>query len=532
MEQEQALELLIKSQAEQILRLEETNARHLEQLAGMQEKIDKLLSQVAWFTRQLFGRKSEKLAPLDPNQLSLFETAEDALQREEEIGQARLGAVSQISEPAVKGKKERSMRKMLKDLPVVEVVIEPEAVDPDKYKRIGEERTRTLELKPGELYVREIVRPKYGLRDNLAPAGDGMPGVIIAPLPLLPIHKGLAGASLIAEILLQKYQYHLPFYRQVQQFRHLGVNIPENTLGGWFKPACELLEPLYEVLKDEVTDTDYLQVDETVLPVVSKEAHKANKEYLWVVRSVMKRLVFFHYDNGSRSRETVSSLLKSYGGYLQSDGWQAYDTFDGKEEVCLVACLVHIRRYFEKSLKENKLLSEYFLGEVQKLYRIESMADEQGLSFPQRKELREKLAAPIMDSLEMWMEKTHPTVLPKSLIGEAISYTRKRWGKMRNYLLDGRLKPDNNLCENIVKPIALSRKNFLFCGNHQAAENTAVICSLLGSCKEQGVNPREWLTDVIEKMPYYQKPGNEENLKKLLPNYWRKQETGNSLTIV
>ncbi len=108
MEQEQALELLIKSQAEQILRLEETNARHLEQLAGMQEKIDKLLSQVAWFTRQFFGRKSEKLAPLDPNQLSLFETAEDALQREEEIGQARLGAVSQISEPAVKGKKERS----------------------------------------------------------------------------------------------------------------------------------------------------------------------------------------------------------------------------------------------------------------------------------------------------------------------------------------------------------------------------------------------------------------------------------------
>ena len=175
------------------------------------------------------------------------------------------------------------------------------------------------------------------------------------------------------------------------------------------------------------------------------------------------------------------------------------------------------------------MLSEYFLGEVQKLYRIESMADEQGLSFAERRELRGKLAAPIMDSLEMWMEKTYPTVLPKSLIGEAISYTRKRWRKMRNYLLDGRLKPDNNGAENAVRPIALSRKNFLFCGNHQAAENTAVICSLLGSCKEQGVNPREWLTDVIARMPYYQKPGNGENLKKLLPNYWKKQESNDSL---
>lgn len=529
MEQEQALELLVKSQAEHILRLTEANARQSEQLAGMQEKIDKLLSQVAWFTRQFFGRKSEKLAPLDPNQLSLFETAEDILRREEKVGQARLEAVSQISEPPVSRKKDRSTRKLLEGLPVVEVVMEPENVDPARYRRIGEERTRTLEFKPGELYVREIVRPKYGLRDNLTPAAEGMPGVVIAPLPLLPIHKGLPGASLLAEVILQKYQYHLPFYRQIQQFRHLGVNIPENTLNGWFKPACELLKPLYEVLKEEVVDTDYLQVDETVLPVVSKEAHKAKKEYLWVVRSVMKRLVFFHYDDGSRSGETVSSLLKSYGGYLQSDGWQAYDVFDRKEGVCLVACLVHIRRYFEKSLKENKLLSEYFLGEVQKLYRIESMADEQGLSFAERRELRGKLAAPIMDSLEMWMEKTYPTVLPKSLIGEAISYTRKRWRKMRNYLLDGRLKPDNNGAENAVRPIALSRKNFLFCGNHQAAENTAVICSLLGSCKEQGVNPREWLTDVIARMPYYQKPGNGENLKKLLPNYWKKQESNDSL---
>jgi len=302
---------------------------------------------------------------------------------------------------------------------------------------------------------------------------------------------------------------------------HLGVKIPENTISGWFKPACELLKPLYEVLKKEVIDTDYLQVDETTLPVINKESHKAKKEYLWMVRAVMKKLVFFYYNDGSRSQQTVGTLLKSFTGYLQSDGWQAYNVFDKEDQVCLVGCMVHIRRYYEKALNENKALAEHALKEIQQLYRIERMADERNLSFEERAKLREELAAPVMNLLEAWMEKTYPKVLPQSLIGEAIGYSYSLWPRMKNYLLDGRLKLDNNMAENAIRPIALSRKNFMFCGNHEAAGNTAIICSLLTSCKEQGVNPREWLIDVIGKMPYYQKPGNDENLKKLLPNYWK-----------
>ena len=529
MEQMQAVELLIKSQAEQIRQLTEANAKLSEQLTGMQQRIDKLLSQIAWFTRQFYGRKSEKLSRLDPNQLSLFETIEDQEKRSEEIEAARAAAGKQIEEQTHTRKQERANRKMLENLPVLQVVLEPEDLDRDKYRRIGEERTRTLEFEPGKLYVKELIRPKYGLKDSAIPAAYATPGVVIAPLPLLPIYKGLPGATLLSEILLQKYMYHLPFYRQVQQFKHLGVNIPESTLNGWFKPACELLKPLYETLKREAIDTDYLQVDETTLPVINKESHKASKEYLWMVRSVMKKLVFFYYNDGSRSQETVGTLLKSFTGYLQSDGWQAYNVFDKKDQVCLVSCMVHIRRYYEKALNENKALAEHALKEIQKLYRIERMADERNLSFEERAKLRAKLAAPVMNSLESWMKDTYPTVLPQSLIGEAIEYSYPRWSRMKNYLKDGRLLPDNNLAENAIRPIALSRKNFMFCGNHEAAENTAIICSLLTSCKELGVNPREWLVDVIGKMPYYQKPGNEENLKKLLPNYWKKEETSESL---
>jgi len=520
MTQTETLELLVKTQQEQLLRQQEINASQAESIQQLTNRVNELLSQIAWFTRQFFGRKSEKLAALDPNQRSLFEEYASTQPLAEEIEAARQTAVEQITAPTVDRKKEHHQRKLLENLPVIEVVIEPEGIDMLKYKRIGEERTRTLEFEPGRLYVKEIVRPKYGLKDNTMLPDEGKSSVLIAPLPLLPIHKGLPGASMLTEILLQKYEYHVPFYRQVQAFRHLGLHIPEQTLGGWFKPACELLAPLYEALKTEVLQSDYIQVDETTLPVIDRDARKAKKEYLWVVRSVMNRQVFFHYDNGSRSGRTVETLLQSFNGYLQSDGYDAYNVFDGKKDVCLVACMSHIRRAYEKSLDEYKSLAEYALKEIQQLYRIEQMADEQQMSTQQRKELRLKLAVPILDAFEQWMKDIYPTVLPRSLIGKAIAYSFALWPRMKNYLKDGRLIIDNNLAENAIRPIAISRKNFLFCGNHQAAAHTAIICSLLASCKGSGLNPREWLNDVLTKLPYYCRPGKTKSLKELLPIYW------------
>ena len=452
----------------------------------------------------------------------MFEEILHSQQTAEEIESARQSAIAEIEVSAAEMKKERRQRKMLENLPVVEVIIEPEDIDFEKYKRKGEERTRTLEFEPGRLYVKETVRPKYGLKNNTSLPDEGKSSVLIAPLPLLPIYKGLPGAGMLAEILLQEYEYHVPFYRQVQAFRHLGLRIPENTLNGWFKPACELLRPLYEELKSDVLKTDYIQVDETILPVINRDNHQANKEYLWVVRSVMDRQAFFHYDAGSRSGRTIESLLQPFKGYLQSDGYSAYNIFEGKDHICLIACMSHIRRAFEKALDEHKSLAEYALKEIQSLYRIEQTANEKDMSFDERKALREKLATPIIASMEQWMKDTYPTVMPRSRIGQAIAYSYSLWSRMKNYLKEGRLMIDNNLAENAIRPIAISRKNFLFCGNHQAAEHTAIICSLLASCKGVGINPREWLNDVIAKLPYYCQPGKTKNLKELLPAYWTK----------
>ncbi len=435
---------MVNSLREELAALKEINASQMKSIKELTARNQELLSQIAWLNRQLFGRKSEKFAHLDPNQLSLFENRISQAQEEARIEEARAAAVEEIEQHKVDKKTERRNRKMLEDLPVIKEVIEPENIDIERYKRIGEECTRSLEFEPGRLYVKEIIRPKYGLKDSVSLPEAGEKAVIIAPLPLLPIYKGLPGASLLAEILLQKYEYHLPFYRQIQSFRHLGLNIPENTLNGWFKPACELLRPLYKELKKEVLESDYLQVDETTLPVIDRESKSAKKEYLWVARSPGDSLVFFHYDDGSRSGRTAEKLLNSFKGYLQSDGYSAYNAFEGRTEVCLVACMAHIRRAYEKALGEHKSLAEEALTQIQDLYKIERMADEQQLSPEQRKDLRQKLAVPVLDAFEKWMEKTYPTVLPKSRIGQAIAYSYSLWKRMKNYLKDGRLNIDNN----------------------------------------------------------------------------------------
>lgn len=527
------MELIIKGQQEQIKGLLETNRtlvesnqKLMEQTRDLQQKVQELLSQVAWLNRQLFGRKSEKLAALDPNKLSLFDALPNPSQEEADL--VNTDSVAMICKPDGKKKESRRNRELLEGLPVVEIIVEPDNVDLNRYRRIGEERTRTLEFEPGKLYVKETVRPKYGLKNNLSLPNEGESGVIIAPLPSSHIYKCLAGPSMLAEILLQKYEYHVPFYRQVKEYRHLGVRLPESTLSGWFKPVCELLRPLYTELLRLITDCGYIQADETTVRVINKGKGKADKEYLWMVRAVMEKLVIFHYDDGSRSRQTIKNLLKDFKGYLQSDGYSAYNTFVGNKDVCLIACLAHIRRHMELALDENKSLTEYALKQIQELYRIEQIADTKKLNADERCELRQRLAAPILDSFEKWMEQTYGKVSPRSRMGQAITYTYPLWPRMKNYLKDGNLKIDNNLAENALRPLTLSRKNFLFCGNHEAAENTAIICSLLATCKAQEVNPREWLNDVITRLPYYLEKGSGRNVRELLPDVWKLEKSNTS----
>lgn len=490
------------------------------------ERINELTAQVAYLNRQLFGRKAEKLPVYDPNYPDLFadQFAEEMKQAEEK----RDEAVAEVEKNTKADRKQRRQnREMLENLPVLkQTVIRPDDIDLNIYKEIGREVTRVVEHEPGKLYIHEIVRIKYGMKDNIQLPPAGKKGVEIAPLPLLPIDKGVAGSSLLAEILLQKYEYHMPFYRQIKQFTHLGMKgLKENTIDGWFKKTMGLLKPLYLALAEEVMKADYCQADETTTPVIDKDKHKAAKEYLWMVRAVMERLVLFHYDEGSRAGAVIEYLANKYNfkGYLQCDGFAGYETaFRTRADVCLVNCMVHIRRHFEQALDENRPMAQHALTGIQHLYKIERMCDDANLPADERKAKRNELARPIMEAMKLWMETEGIKYSESSQIGKAITYAYTRWDNMMHYLDDGRLLLDNNLAENEIRPITLGRKNYIFCGNHEAAMNMCIINSLLATCRNHDVNPRLYLNDVISRMPYMTKATHEE-LVKLLPHKWKAQ---------
>ena len=237
----------------------------------------------------------------------------------------------------------------------------------------------------------------------------------------------------------------------------------------------------------------------------------------------MERLVIFYYDEGSRAGAVIERLANKYGfgGYLQCDGFAGYETaFKTNPAVTLVNCMVHIRRHFEKALDENKTAAEYALTQIQHLYKIEHLCDDAGLTPDERKAKRQELAKPIILAIKQWMETEGVKYSESSETGKAVTYTYTRWDNMMHYLDDGRLLLDNNLTENEIRPITLGRKNYLFCGNHEAAGNMAVICSLLATCKAHDVNPRLYLNSVIADMPYMEKASQEELLQ-MLPHRWK-----------
>lgn len=339
----------------------------------------------------------------------------------------------------------------------------------------------------------------------------------IGELPSQTLPYGNAGASLLAHLLVSKYQDHLPFYRQLEIFKRSGVHLAASTVNDWCTSAINLLEPLYQTLRKQVLNCDYIQVDESTIPILDKDKPgSAKKGYFWVVRSPEQQQLFFHYDKGSRAQYVVVELLKDFKGAIQSDGYGAYQIYEKKQDVLLLGCWAHARRKFEQALKDDPPKAEYALQQIGLLYQLERQISEENLSREQVEELRKKGAYPILKDFEKWMDMNYPHVLPKSLIGKAISYTYGIYQRLARYVLDGRYRIDNNLAENAVRPMALGRKIYLFCSNHQSAERTAIIYSLLGTCKIHGINPTIWLTDVLGRI----QDQSILKLDELLPHKW------------
>lgn len=504
---------------------QEIIAAQAAEIERLRNKVSSLEDQLCWLRKKMFGKMSEKNLPLDPAVLSEPTLFDEPLSDEE---RAELDAAVKKDEDEVsnliqvKGF-ERKPRKAIDTagLEVREEHIYPEVENREDYTELDPEVTDTLVLVPAQIYVRRTVRHKLVLRSNLQIKDPERKAFELAPLPAMPLPKCMASESLLADIILQKFFYHMPFYRVIQKYRELGVRISDSTMNDWYAATCEKLKLLYDLLKREVLSRDYIQVDESTLPVIDNEKHRAVKGYMWCARAVEDNLVVFHYDMGSRSHETARKLLRGYRGTIQTDGYGAYDQFETDPHIQVLGCWAHARRKWSDALDEDRRTASEALSYINRLYHVENEAEEAGITGDALKERRQKEAYPVILQFEKWMYEAATRSSKNSRIGKAIGYTLPLLPRLSRYVNDGRFRIDNNLVENAVRPLALGRKNFLFCGNHDAAARAAIVYSLVDSCKALGIDPREWLENVLLRIS--ENENNREALRELLPDKWAKQ---------
>lgn len=478
----------------------------------MKSKYEALVFEVAQLKKMIFASRHERFVPSDNNlsQLTLG-LAVDAIATAAET--EAVTVTRTVTKVAPKPIVHPGRSPLPAHLRREETILEP-AFIPEGSKKIGEEITEELEYEPGELFVKKYIRPRYVTPQQ--PQSEKTE-IIIAPMPARPIDKAIAGAGLLAQIIIDKYADHLPLYRQQQRFVRNGVNLSDATISGWITQVCSLLTPLYEALKQELLKSGYIHADETTIKVLdSSKKGTTHRGYFWVYNNSPGRLVLFDYQDG-RSAEAPKELLDGFKGYLQTDGYSVYDGYDGKEGITLLHCMAHARRKFFDAQKNDADRSAYALGQIQQLYAIERNCKEKNLTDQQRQTVRQHQATPVLEHLGKWMKEQYIEVLPKSPIGQALAYSITRWEKLSLYTTNGMLCIDNNPVENSIRPVAIGRKNYLFAGSHEGAKRSAMLYSLLGTCKMNGINPYTWLREVLTKLPDF--PINQ--IKDLLPSNYQ-----------
>jgi len=485
----------------QLAELKKQNAKLLEQQERLLLENRLLQQKVQLLLKRLFGRKSEKL---DSNQLELILSDLSATPQDDDDPPPQ--------PPRPRRRRGKRKPRMPEDLPTENIVIEPEEVkrDPEAYSCIGEKVTQELDVIPAQYIRRRIIRRKYKSKTDR----DRPP--LIAPLPPRLIEGGYASAGLLTDIVLKKYVDHLPLHRQEQilRTRH-GIDLSRKTMSDWVRVVAEWLKPIYNHIRKELQRTGYLQIDETPVRYCRAEGGGSAQGYFWLYhRPGADVLCEWHT---SRAAECLEETLEGFSGTVQCDGYSAYTSFakdhDGIE---LAGCWAHVRRKFIDAQEEAPALSGWFLRQIQNLYRIEKELRHLHGGPKLRQPLRAARSRMILSRIERALKLKLPAHLPKSQMGQALSYALGHWQQLLRFAEDGRLEIDNNLVENAIRPTALGKKNWLFIGHPQAGQRSAIIYTLLANCRRLGINPREYLRDVLSRLPSM----TNKHVIELLPAKW------------
>lgn len=377
---------------------------------------------------------------------------------------------------------------------------------------IGEDVTEELEYQPSSLFINEYARPKFA-------CGRCKDGVVQAMLPPRPIEKGRPGAGLLAHVVTQKYADHLPLYRQEQILARHGLEVSRRTLSEWNGAVADLLKPIVEVMtKEQVLRSAWIQCDDTGLEVQQAgEKPGSRAGHMWVYRDAEGDAV---YDfTWSRNRDGPMRMLTGYRGYLQADAAPAFDdVFIRYPEILEVGCWAHARRYFKEAAPTAAIECAQVLAWIGELYGLERSATDRKLDSQARTEMRRTRSQPVLAKLATHLDGLALTALPKSPLAQAVAYARNHWAALTRYTDDGRLKIDNNGAEQALRPIVLGRKNWLFAGSEAAAHRAAILCSLVQTCKNLGIDPFVYLRDVIDRVSIH--PAS--RVLELTPREWKR----------
>jgi transposase len=468
--------------------------RLIENLSG---ELQRAHWQIAALKKQLYGPGADRIskeAPISTEQklMDLFPApaeppaTHDVLIPAEEV------------DPAGQVKSRPARRPLPASMETVVRRIEPDAVDKvcpqcgEARCEIGCERCERVEYIPARLIREEIIRPKLACKK--CPEA----GIAIAPVPPAVVEKGRYGAGLIAQAVLAKYDDHLPLDRQSKQFERLGLVIPRQTLCDQVGKAAELLLGVVAEMKRELLAGGYVQVDETPVRVLDPEVKgRSAQGYLWVLGKPGDNVVFeFH---PGRGREYAEKLLEGYQGILQRDGYGVYGAM-AKDQPALISagCLAHGRRKFVDAVEDEPEKANWVVTRMKRLYHIERIARRENLDPEARRRLRQEKAPPIWKELKEYLEAHAQGSLPQSPFGKAVRYALAEWDSWQTYLSDGRVEIDNNLTENAIRPVAIGRKNWIFIGHPDAGWRSAVIYSIIASCRRHGIDPWDYLKDALE----------------------------------
>ena len=373
--------------------------------------------------------------------------------------------------------------------------------------RMGELVTEQLHIEV-KATVLQNARAKYACR-NCDRTGISTP-VIIAPMPAQPLPGSIATASKLAFALVHIYVVGTPLYRLAQAFERAGVPVSRGALGHWVIGSSQKhLVRIYDALKQRLLSQSVIHGDETTVQVLKEKDRKATDEsYIWAYRSgqdSLEPVVLLEYQPG-RGQVHPQTFLGNYRGIVMSDGYQAWRTLKGATHV---GCMAHARRRFVNAFKAGKKQSGppvQALTFFDQLYRIERQArDEKPDDGETRadclRRLRQKHSVPVLNALKEWLDRMAPKVVPDSKLGDAISYTRNQWDYLTRYTEDGRMPIDNNLLERDIRVFATGRKSWLFCDTVDGAKASAVIYSLMLTCRTCGVEPFAWLRHVFTELP-------------------------------